>query len=1236
MSAHPTERWQPISLEAATQLLDLSGGRAEWESIARDQLLGAVDLYARLGQRGLVWLCDEVGLGKTFVALALASIVRHEHPNARILYLLPSRRLVPKWQREMEFFARRCVRQVDGLLRTWEGPPARPCVPTATMAELAMETCVDANRDFFATLGSFSLGLSREMDNGWRIAWNSLHRLVANGHELAQWTWPVLKARIDAIVRAEPKANAKSVFKQAYAELLNHLLPGFDLVICDEIHNLRGGVASGAARNLTMSIALGGVPPASTGAGSASTRVLPQTARPQVRRLLGLTATPFRTSFAELRSQAEVFGFGHAVRSADPVRASTNADLDAMARGDGDLETMRDETVRKYIIRRIGRLEVGGEAHTRNMYRQEYRHGSMKAPHLPAEPPSVREQLLLALVQKRVFDALRPPSGASSWRFQMGMLSSFESFGQTVQTRAEKPDRDAPIHDDADRDAQPDSRKEASAIDALTTSYRRAFVDRLPHPKLNATADELARLAWERFEKSVVFVRRVRTTEELAIRTTSALDDYMGAWIAGQLNTAGQRAAWDRVQSDWRKRRAEHMQATLAGAEVSGPTSLFAWFFRDAGTVVDDASADPSPFASIGGKLVTEDLDRSKGVWQVLLEDNPMLVLFGFDSSQLADWAAARPVLTDRAAAYAAAAGRSGRLPGWRSAVWFNAYQAAALETYARERTQDAVRSHLATELLRTNYPSPVAQERVAGRAEDVGQRMRAEHWLVLPTLFSELSRSEVTEVRSRVWPDGALFAQGDGTRPDPGRRELQRLVASQLLRNGLSYVDLWLAVVTCSLRDDLGTGLSELIEGSRTGDELFELVRSRLEGVATALVSRMTREYVEQRHTGPRDRHSVALHELGQVGANFDLVLDQNFPGLRTRRVLDAAPLIRTTLTGMAPVVAVHGQSKTTRVRQQFRMPGFPLVLVSTSVLQEGVDLHTFCRRVVHYGIDGTATGTEQRNGRVDRRGSMIERLLADPVRRDEAIHVYFPHLRQTLEPLQMARLYHRINRFMVMANELRVDASAQDDAWIATAEAVIEGVADYPEPWQLPLVSAFPAEDPADGGELSRPLARAQLEPPEVPRLLGARAEAWALKRHGGLRLWDGLAWLDVDGVRRQQPLTLAWVSGPAHRETDEPALRLRIESPVGVVQTRHHGVEDVRRVIAGWSRPGLWLQTRLSGPSRWLIFVRSEVPWNASETRESAALVAWIEHVLREADALEVDLYGSATDHAPGGFA
>lgn len=97
----------------------------------------------------------------------------------------------------------------------------------------------------------------------------------------------------------------------------------------------------------------------------------------------------------------------------------------------------------------------------------------------------------------------------------------------------------------------------------------------------------------------------------------------------------------------------------------------------------------------------------------------------------------------------------------------------------------------------------------------------------------------------------------------------------------------------------------------------------------------------------------------------------------------------------------------------RQFKTPSLPRVIVCTDTLKEGVDLHLFCDRVLHYGVAWTSGDLEQRVGRVDRFFSQIERRLqwegAPP---DVQLLVGYPHIVASLERGQVERVIQRQER--------------------------------------------------------------------------------------------------------------------------------------------------------------------------------------------------------------------------------
>ena len=76
------------------------------------------------------------------------------------------------------------------------------------------------------------------------------------------------------------------------------------------------------------------------------------------------------------------------------------------------------------------------------------------------------------------------------------------------------------------------------------------------------------------------------------------------------------------------------------------------------------------------------------------------------------------------------------------------------------------------------------------------------------------------------------------------------------------------------------------------------------------------------------------------------------------------------TRVTGSVP------SAERDRLFMGFNTPLVPEVLIVTTVGQEGIDLHRECRHVIHHDLPWNPATLEQRTGRVDRIGSKTERL--------------------------------------------------------------------------------------------------------------------------------------------------------------------------------------------------------------------------------------------------------------------
>ncbi len=109
-------------------------------------------------------------------------------------------------------------------------------------------------------------------------------------------------------------------------------------------------------------------------------------------------------------------------------------------------------------------------------------------------------------------------------------------------------------------------------------------------------------------------------------------------------------------------------------------------------------------------------------------------------------------------------------------------------------------------------------------------------------------------------------------------------------------------------------------------------------------------------------------------------------------------------------------------RLLLSFNTPFFPEVLVASSVLAEGVDLHLECRYVIHHDLSWNPSTLEQRTGRVDRIGAKAERVL-------QPIHVFLPYLGGTQDE-KMYRVVRDRERWfqVIMGEQYELDERRKD----------------------------------------------------------------------------------------------------------------------------------------------------------------------------------------------------------------
>src|SRR5690606_6879877 len=104
------------------------------------------------------------------------------------------------------------------------------------------------------------------------------------------------------------------------------------------------------------------------------------------------------------------------------------------------------------------------------------------------------------------------------------------------------------------------------------------------------------------------------------------------------------------------------------------------------------------------------------------------------------------------------------------------------------------------------------------------------------------------------------------------------------------------------------------------------------------------------------------------------------------------------------------------------FNTPLFPEILIASSVLAEGVDLHLHCRYVIHHDLCWNPSTLEQRSGRVDRIGCLAERVR-------QPINLYLPYVAATQDEKMFNVVRDRERWFqIVMGEKYEVDEASTE----------------------------------------------------------------------------------------------------------------------------------------------------------------------------------------------------------------
>src|SRR5690348_16907784 len=135
-----------VDLSTAKGLLDFQAGGSGGgisKSVAEEQLRGAVAIHNMLQVQRVACLADEIGMGKTYVALGAMALLRHFNPHTRVMVIAPKENIQFKWIKEWRNFVRRVVQVEDLRVKGIGGHPARALVKVDSLVDLVTEASND-------------------------------------------------------------------------------------------------------------------------------------------------------------------------------------------------------------------------------------------------------------------------------------------------------------------------------------------------------------------------------------------------------------------------------------------------------------------------------------------------------------------------------------------------------------------------------------------------------------------------------------------------------------------------------------------------------------------------------------------------------------------------------------------------------------------------------------------------------------------------------------------------------------------------------------------------------------------------------------------------------------------------------------------------------------------------------------------------------------------------------------
>lgn len=1008
-------------------ILNLRSNDSIGEELANRQLEAITKSYLYLSKsdNNIIYIADEVGLGKTYIAAGIAMLFRHYSADInshKDLIIVPKKNLQDKWKKELKNFVSNNYLCDDDLIKQQYN------FDEAIKDRLMPVRCTDPISIFRMTsFSSIAATQSRKAE-----LYDYLLSYIFKNNEFAR---SVLN---EAWQMGYFNKGFESNLRKLVAYLMNALSPKINCLIIDEAHNYKYGIGGDnydeSIRNETTARFLGAVK--DNHILNNFPELKSKIKLPLAEKIICLSATPKDRSLLEIKNQFNCF---------------TNKHILSDATTTGDIESL----LKRFLLR--GNLEyvLNTEVVSRNQCREEHRKGNVNKSEV-AIPLTIDDSFDAVFWQLLQYKSIKHLDQKNNASFEIGMLASFETYMADLDRRSlknievlnepeEKDKDDKEYEQTAHRSIQ--ESQDINIIRGIMASYYENFKKFPPHPKQTKLEDEIIEQL-KRQEKSLIFVRRVASSYELEKRIKERFENeiVLGQYLkftgkftkfkTPELNTLissfnnhySEMIVAERLDDTLRLLldKTEIKNVLLSFAEINDfnyPVEGLTWL-----RIAFESDQASGFKASISDYIKRSLVNISQALKDVTISAINETYTEYKGQSEKDEEIDSKSEDTQSGYFYLDyfKKGRKGfyyRQKMYRE-NWFEInpvilnnhfkyieYPVQGLNTLLSNIKIDPKKKKNQSFKLATETALDYFQEKGSLNTSSQSINLNIPPPLIETTFLTRLL-CEFCDTEMRNWSEKRLKSGNHILY----LRDLK--VLNALLRNILRN----------------GSGLLPGFVADSTGidfdDKLLYLI------------------------AGDESPFAFVLNEIKAIINDFDLIVAVNFQERDDNK-------INAILRNLTPIVGTSGQDDRDRgiLAAQFRMPGFPCVLITTDIFREGEDLHTYCQNVYHYGIAWNPSDMEQRTGRIDRINSKSYRMLNNTkeLSFQNKVQVFYPYLRHSVEVNQVVQLLRNLNKFIETFNDIVTDIK-YESAVSVNDEIIDESI---PAPITKRLISKYDIHD-------------------------------------------------------------------------------------------------------------------------------------------------------------------------------